>query len=100
MIDRAVLMEGWRRGRRGWPARYPIAQVPNPPLMLAIGGWLTGELASGAVRGNARAVFYTGLSAWAWGELAGGANLFRRALGVGGLAYVIGALGAALGPNA
>ncbi len=100
MIDGAVLKEGWRRGRHGWPARYPIAQVPNAPLMVAIGGWLTGELASGAVRGNARAVFYAGLSAWAWGELAGGANLFRRALGLGGLAYVIGAVGAALGPNA
>lgn len=37
----------------------------------------------------ARAVFLTGLAAWAWLELADGANWFRRLIGLGGLTYVI-----------
>ncbi len=29
----------WRRGQVGWPRRFPIAQFPNPPLLLALAGW-------------------------------------------------------------
>jgi hypothetical protein len=49
------------------------------------------------VHSYARAVFYAGLAAWAWEELADGANWVRRALGAGGLIYVVVKVGAALG---
>ena len=45
----------------------------------------------------ARAAFYVGLAAWAWGELTGGVNWARRALGAAGLVYVVMKVGAALG---
>ena len=45
----------------------------------------------------ARAVFYAGLAAWAWEELSGGVNWFRRALGAVGLVYVVVKVAQALG---
>src|ERR1700692_3917147 len=27
--------ELWRRGQVGWPRRFPVAQFPTPPLLLA-----------------------------------------------------------------
>ena len=87
----------WRRAQRGWPASFPIAQFPNPPLLLALGGWLLAVLTHGSVHAYARATFYAGLAAWAWEELADGTNWFRRALGAGGLVYVVAKVGAALG---
>ena len=44
----------------------------------------------------ARAAFYAGLAAWAWEELVSGVNWVRRALGAGGLIYVVDKLAAAL----
>ena len=87
----------WRRGQRGWPASYPVAQFPNAPLLFALGGWLVAALTDGSVHAYARATFYTGLAAWAWGELEEGANWWRRALGAAGLGYVIVKVGQALG---
>jgi hypothetical protein len=54
-------------------------------------------LTAGSVHSYARAVFYAGLAAWAWEELAAGVNWARRALGACGLVYVIVKVGAALG---
>jgi hypothetical protein len=54
-------------------------------------------LTDGSVHSYARAAFYAGVSAWAWEELADGANWVRRALGAAGLVYVVVKLGAALG---
>ena len=65
----ATLKDLWRRGRRGWPASFPVAQIPNAPLTVALGGWATAELTAGAAHSYARAVFVAGLSAWAWGEV-------------------------------
>jgi hypothetical protein len=31
--------ELWRHGQEGWPQRFPIAQFPNPPPLLAFAGW-------------------------------------------------------------
>jgi hypothetical protein len=92
-----TLRDRWRRGQRGWPARFPLAQFPNPPLLAALGGWLVAALSTGSVHDYARATFYAGLAAWAWEELAGGVNWFRRTLGAAGLVYVVVKLGAALG---
>ena len=91
------LMDRWRRGQRGWPASFPLAQFPNAPLLLALGGWVVAALTDGSLHSYARAVFYAGLTAWAWLELADGANWVRRTLGAGGLVYVVIKVGAALG---
>ena len=82
---------------RGWPARYPIAQPPNVPLLVALAGSLAGAVTHGTVQDYARAIGYVGLSAWAWEELFDGVNLFRRALGAAGLVYVAIRVAEALG---
>ncbi len=93
----STLKERWRRGQRGWPASFPLAQFPNAPLLGALGAWLVAAMTDGSAHFYARAAFYAGLAAWAWGELAGGVNWVRRALGAGGLVYVVVKVGAALG---
>ena len=97
MRTRPALRERWRRGQRGWPASFPLAQFPNAPLLVALGGWVVAAVAHGSVHAYARAVFYAGLAAWAWEELAGGVNWVRRGLGVAGLVYVVVKVGVALG---
>jgi hypothetical protein len=87
----------WRRGQRGWPASFPIVQFPNAPLLAALGAWLVSALTGGSVHSYARAGFYAGLTAWAWEELAAGANWVRRAFGAAGLVYVVVKVGKALG---
>jgi len=94
---RPALRERWRRGQRGWPASFPLAQFPNAPLLVALGGWVVAAVAHGSVHAYAWAVFYAGLAAWAWEELAGGVNWVRRGLGVAGLVYVVVKVGVALG---
>ncbi len=71
-------------------------QFPNAPLLGALGGWLVAAMTDGSVHSYARAAFYAGLAAWAWEELAGGMNWVRRALGAGGLVYVVVKVGEAL----
>ena len=92
-----TLRQLWRRGQHGWPAGYPVVQLPNAPLLVALGGWLVALLTDGPAHAYARATFYTGLAAWAWIELTDGTNRFRRALGAGGLVYVVIKVGVALG---
>ena len=97
MTARPTLADRWRRGQRGWPASFPLAQFPNAPLLVALSGLAVAGVSQGSLHAYARAVFYTGLAAWAWEELAGGVNWVRRALGAGGLVYVVVKVGAALG---
>ena len=78
-----------RRGRGGWPARFPLLQPPNAPLLVALAGWLVAALSDGVVHDYARATFYAGLAAWAWKELEDGVNWARRALGAAGLVFVV-----------
>jgi hypothetical protein len=92
-----ALRDRWRRGQRGWPTSFPLAQLPNAPLLVAVGGWLVAAVTDGSVHTYARATFYTGLAAWAWDELAGGANWVRRVLGGAGRVYVIVKVATALG---
>jgi hypothetical protein len=91
------LRDGLRRARHGWPAGYPVAQLPNAPLLVALAGWIVASLTGGSAHGYARGVFYAGLAAWAWGELASGVNLVRRTIGAVGLVYVVVRVGQALG---
>jgi hypothetical protein len=93
---RPTLRDRWRRGQRGWPASFPLAQFPNAPLLVGLAGWLVAALTDSSVHPYARAVFYAGLTAWAWEELASGVNWLRRSLGAAGLVYVVVKLGAAL----
>lgn len=81
--------ELWKRGQRGWPASFPIAQLPNAPLLAALAGWLAAELTSGAVHGAARATFYAALAAWGWQELESGVNWVRRGIGAAALVFVV-----------
>jgi hypothetical protein len=92
-----AIRDRWRRGKRGWPASFPVAQLPNAPLSVALGGLLVSVVTDGSVHAYARVVFYAGLAAWAWGELVDGANWVRRAIGAAGLVYVVVQVGAAVG---
>ena len=92
----AVMRDSWRRGQRGWPVRFPVAQLPNAPLWVALGGWAIAVMTDGSVHAYGRAAFYAGLAACAWEELVSGANWVRRALGAGGLIYVVDEVAAAL----
>jgi hypothetical protein len=91
-----TIAELWRRGQVGWPRGFPIAQFPNPPLLLAFAGWGVAALASGAAHDVGRAVFTLGLVVWALEEAVGGVNWFRRLLGVGVLVWIVVGLAGAL----
>jgi hypothetical protein len=92
-----MMRDSWRRGKRGWPASFPVAQLPNAPLLVALGGLLVAAATHGFVHAYARSLFYAGLAAWAWEEMVSGANWVRRALGAAGFIYVVAKLGAAFG---
>jgi uncharacterized membrane protein YecN with MAPEG domain len=80
-----------------FPRRFPLAQFPNNPLILAfVAGMLAGRL-HGSGHDYASAVSYLAMVVWAYLELAQGVNWFRHLLG---LVYVISTavhLGRALG---
>lgn len=96
-IRRDTLAGLWQRGQHGWPAAYPVAQFPNAPLGLALAGSVVAALTTGPAHAYARGVVYAGLAAWAWEELTGGVNAFRRVLGAAGIVYVAIRVGQALG---
>jgi hypothetical protein len=89
-------MSAWRRLQHGWPPAYPLAQFPNAPLLLALVASLVSRAVDGDAAAYARAVFYLGLGAWAWLELTGGTNGFRRVLGAAALLLIAVRLGSAL----
>jgi hypothetical protein len=91
------MSERRRRGKRGWPASFPVVQFPNAPLLAAPGGLLVAAATHGSVHAYARSAFDAALAAWAWEELVNGANSVRRTLGAAGLVYIVAKLGAALG---
>jgi hypothetical protein len=84
----ARIAEVWRRGQHGWPKRFPVAQFPNPPLLLALAGYGCAATSDGAEGDLGRSVFAIGGTAWAWEEAAHGTNWFRRSLGVGALTWI------------
>ena len=87
-IAAVTVAERWRRGQVGWPRSFPIVQVPNPPLLLALAGWGVAALTAGTAHDAGRWAFTLGLVVWAWEETTGGVNWFRRLLGAGGLVWV------------
>jgi len=95
-MSAVTIAELWRRGQVGWPPRFPIAQFPNPPLLLALAGWGLGAVTGGATRDVGRAVFTLGLAVWALEEAVGGVNWFRRLLGVGVFVWIVAGLASEL----
>ena len=83
------LRELHQRGQRGWPPSYPVAQLPNAPLLLALLALLVAALTRGVAHDAARATFYAALAAWAWQEVESGANIVRRGLGAAALVLVV-----------
>ena len=77
-----------RLTRAGWPRGFEIVQFPNPPLILALLGDLSARLTSGEAHRASLAVFYIGLTVWAYREAVEGDNWFRRLLGAGFLVYI------------
>jgi hypothetical protein len=84
-----TLREAWRRGQRGWPARYPVAQIPNGPLLLALSSRTVAAVGTGTIREHANAVFLVSFSAWAWLEFTAGVNGYRRTVGAGALLFAV-----------
>ncbi|HEY7829544.1 MAG TPA: hypothetical protein VIC06_03155 [Solirubrobacteraceae bacterium] len=83
-----TVAELWRRGQFGWPRSFPIAQFPNPPLLLAFAGWGVAAASGGTVHEIGRVVSTVGLTVWAGEEVIGGVNWFRRLLGAGALIWI------------
>ena len=89
MYERDDLRDLWSRGQRGWPAGFPVLQLPNAPLLVAAAGWLVAAVTGGLAHDCGRATFYAGLAAWAWKELEAGVNWLRRGIGAAGLLLVV-----------
>jgi hypothetical protein len=88
-MSAVTIAQLWRRGQVGWPRGFPIAQFPNPPLLLAFAGWGLAAVGGGSAHDVGRAVFILGLAVWASEEAVGGVNWFRRLLGVGVLVWIV-----------
>lgn len=84
-----TIAELWRRGQVGWPRRFPIAQFPNPSLLLAFAGWGLAAATRGTPHDVGRVVFMLGLAVWAVQEIVGGVNWFRRLLGAAALVWIV-----------
>jgi len=81
--------ELWRRGQAGWPRGFPIAQFPNPPLLVALAGWGLAAVAGGTAHDVGRSVFILALGVWAWQEAVDGVNWFRRLVGGAALVWLV-----------
>jgi hypothetical protein len=86
-MSRAEAVAVYRRVRGfGWPRRFPIAQFPNNPLIVAFVAGQSAAMLHGAGRADARAVSFLAMTIWAYEELAHGVNWFRHLLGA---AYLV-----------
>lgn len=64
-----------------FPQRFPIVQFPNAPLILGLLAGVAATFLSGVAHSYAVSVSYLGIAIWAYEEVVGGANWFRRLLG-------------------
>jgi hypothetical protein len=78
-----------RLTRIGWPRRFPIAQFPNLPLIVAVAAGIAHRFIAGTTGRYVQAVAYVALGIWAYEELAQGANWVRRLLGATFLVIVV-----------
>jgi len=65
-----------------FPRSYPIVQFPNAPLIVAFASGLVAHHSHGGEHAYAQAVSYLAMAIWAYLELFGGVNGFRRLLGL------------------
>lgn len=76
----------WRGFQRlkqvGFPARFPLAQFPNEPLIAALVAGQVAKYVHGTSHGAALAVAQLGMAVWAYEELTQGVNWVRRLLGL------------------
>jgi len=87
-----TVAELWSRGQRGWPRAFPVVQLPNPPLLLALAGWVLAGAASGDAHQLGRAIVKVALAVWAWEEVTRGVNWLRRLVGLVALVWVVAGL--------
>ncbi len=71
------------------PKRFPVFQLPNPPLIVAGLAGAAARLGSRRLSPFALLVSHLALLVWAVEEVASGANWFRRLLGISAGAYVL-----------
>lgn len=80
------MRSSWEAFRRlttlGLPQRFPIVQFPNAPLILGLLAGAAATFLGGVAHGYAVSVSYLGIAIWAYKEIVGGVNWFRRLLGV------------------
>jgi hypothetical protein len=67
----------------GFPARFPIVQFPNLPLVIAFLAEGVRHFVTGSGRPYLTAIGWLAITIWAYEELAHGSNWFRRLLGAG-----------------
>ena len=91
-MDRTQALRLWRTGQHGWPRSFPMAQFPNAPLGASLAASVVAAVTDGDAHDVAHAAARVLLAVWAYEELAGGVNWFRRGLGAAGLVYVVAAL--------
>jgi len=70
------------------PRRFPIFQVPNPPLITAILAAAFARTSHGPRAQRAVQLSRLALLVWSAEEIATGVNWFRRSLGIASGAYV------------
>jgi hypothetical protein len=71
------------------PRRFPVFQLPNRPLIVAIFAGAAAKLGDRRYDAVTRLVSHLALMVWAFQEVASGANWFRRLLGLGGGGYAL-----------
>jgi hypothetical protein len=71
------------------PRRFPIFQFPNPPLIVAMAAGVLARAADRRYSRLALPVSHLALLIWSAEEVIGGANWFRRCLGLGGGGYAL-----------
>jgi hypothetical protein len=83
----------WRGFQRltqlGYPRRFPIAQFPNLPLIVAVAAGAAHHFVAGTTGRYLQAGTYAAIAIWAYDELARGSNWFRRLLGATFLVIVV-----------
>ncbi len=93
-----TVIDAYRRARGwSWPPAYPIAQFPNPPLIIGLVALALRYPAAGTWADVLGAIGYVFVGVWAYLELTAGVNLFRRVLGAAGIAYVVFAIAERVG---
>lgn len=87
-VTSTSLKAAWARGQQGWPARYPLVQFPNAPLLLSLLASLVHRLTTGTAADYAWVASRLALAVWAWEELVRGDNAVRRVLGLVAIALI------------